>query len=78
MTVGVAQCRINEMKGVSEKLADCIRKMHYEENRDKVKSLEEEFGITTDLLHNAWQLLSITAKNFQEDLDNCDVNCQCW
>ena len=36
------------------------------------------YGITPDLLHEAAQFLNITAKNFQEDLNNCDVNCQCW
>ena len=52
--------------------------MRYEENKDRIKSLEEEYGITSDLLHKAWQFLSITAKNFQEDLDKCEVDCQCW
>ena len=78
MTVGVAQSRINEMNAITEELADCIKKMSYEENKDRIKSLEEEYGITSDLLHKAWQFLSITAKNFQEDLDKCEVDCQCW
>ena len=42
MTVGVAQSRINEMNAITEELADCIKKMRYEENKDRIKSLEEE------------------------------------
>lgn len=78
MTVGIAQHRINEMNGIAEKLANCIRKMSCEENKDRIKSLEEEYGITPDLLHEAWQFLSVVANNFQEDLDKCEVDCQCW
>lgn len=78
MTVGVAQHRINEMKDIVKKISDCIGKLNNEENKDKITSLEKEFGITIDLLHEAGQFLSITAKNFQEDLDLCEVNCQYW
>lgn len=78
MTVGVAQHRINEMQGIVKKISDCIGKLNNEENKDKIESLEKEYGITIDLLHEARQFLSITAKNFQEDLDLCEVNCQCW
>lgn len=78
MTVGVAQHRINEMKGIVDKLANCLEKMRYEEDRSKIDVLKENYGITPDLIHEAAQFLNITAKNFQEDLDNCDVNCQCW
>lgn len=78
MTVGVAQYRINEMKKCAEDIANCIGKLNCEEDKDKIKIMEQNYGITVDLLHEACQLLSITAKNFQEDLDNCEVNCQCW
>lgn len=78
MKVGIAQHRINDMNNVAEKLTDCLRKISHEENKDKIKALEEEYGITPNLLNEARQFLSITAKNFQEDLDNCDVDCQCW
>lgn len=78
MTVGVAQSRINEMNRIVEKLSDCIGKMNYEENKDEIASLEQKYGLTLDLLHQARQFLNITAKNFQEDLDLCEVNCQCW
>lgn len=78
MTVGVAQHRINEMKDIVKKISDCIGKLNNEENKDKITSLEKEYGITIDLLHEARQFISITASNFQEDLDNCNVDCQCW
>lgn len=78
MTVGVAQHRINEMKDIVKNISECICKLNNEENKEKIKSLEKEYGITIDLLHEAVQFLSITAKNFQEDLDNCNVDCQCW
>ena len=77
MTVGVAQHRINEMKDIVNKLIDCLEKIRDEKDRNKIDSLKENYGITPDLLHEAAQFLNITAKNFQEDLNNCDVNCQC-
>lgn len=78
MTVGVAQSRINEMNKIVEKLSDCIGKMNCEENKNEIASLEQKYGFTLELLHQARQFLNITAKNFQEDLDLCEVNCQCW
>lgn len=78
MTVGVAQSRINEMNDIVKKLSDCIMKMNSEDDKNKIESLEQKYGLTLDLLHQAGQFLSITAKNFQEDLDLCEVNCQCW
>jgi Ribonuclease G/E len=36
MTVGVAQHRINEMKGIVDKLANCLEKMRYEKDRSKI------------------------------------------
>lgn len=78
MTVGVAQCRINEMKGMVDKLVNCLEKIRDEEDRSKIDSLKENYGITPDLLHEVAQYLSITAKNFQEDLNNCEVDCKCW
>lgn len=78
MTVGVAQHRINEMKNIAEKLGNSMTKIQNEEDKNKVKSLEDNYGITLDLLHEALQFLSITARNFQKDLDDCDVDCQCW
>ena len=77
MTVGVAQYRINEMNDTVKKLTNCIRKIEHEENKDKIKFLED-YDITLPLLHEACQFLSITAKNFQEDLNKCEVDCQCW
>lgn len=78
MTVGVAQSRINQMNNIVKKISDCISQLNNEEDKDKIISLKKDYGITIDLLHEARQFLSITANNFQEDLDNCDVNCQCW
>lgn len=78
MTVGVAQSRINQMNNIVKKISDCIGKLNSEDDKEKIKSLKNDYGITIDLLHEARQFLSITANNFQEDLDNCDVNCQCW
>ena len=78
MTVGVAQHRINEMKDIVNKLIDCLEKIRDEKDRNKIDSLKENYGITPDLLHETAQFLNITAKNFQEDLNNCDVNCQYW
>ncbi len=78
MTVGIAQHRINEMNDIADKLADCVTKICCEENKEKIKTLEDEYGLTSSLLHEAWQFLNITAKNFQEDLNKCEVDCQCW
>ena len=77
MTVGMAQNRINEMNSIARKLADCIEKINSEENEDKIESLEK-YGITKELLCEARQFLSITASNFQNNLNNCVVDCQCW
>ena len=48
-TVGVAQNRINEMNAITEELADCIKKMNQKKKKNIIKSLEEDYGITTDL-----------------------------
>ena len=76
--VGVAQNRINEMNGAANKLVDCVERMRCEEDKSKISSLEENYGVTPELLYKTAQLLNITASNFQEDLDKCDVDCKCW
>lgn len=78
MAVGVAQSRINGMNDIVKKLSDCIGKMNYEDDKNEIMSLEQKYGLTLDLLHQARQYLSITAEKFQEDLDLCEVNCHCW
>ena len=78
MTVGIAQNRINEMNAVADGLVDCIERIGNEDNKDRIKFLEEEYGITPKLLREAYQFLRITANNFQEDLDKCEVDCRCW
>ena len=46
-----------------------------------IKSLEKfniKYVTEEDIFAAGFKSRMFTNINFQEDLDNCDVNCQCW
>ena len=74
MTVGVAQNRIDRMEDTAKKLGEFLFLL----SEERAKTLEADYGITYTLLQDAYTFLSLTAKNCQEKLDNCEVECECF
>lgn len=77
MTVASVLARIKEFETVSDQLQNCVTEL-VAMSGEKRKQIENECGVTVDLLTRAAQLLDTTAYDFNEDLNNCEVDCKCW
>lgn len=77
MTVAGVLARIREFETTAEQLCNCITEMA-DISAEEKEQLRSRCGIKEDTLANAVQLLEITARDFKEDLDKCEVDCKCW
>lgn len=77
MTVGAVLASIGELEDVAEKLHNCVTVMS-EISVEEKNQLRSKYGIREDVLFNAARLLEITANNFRENLNKCEVECNYW
>ena len=77
MTVASALARIREFETTAEQLRNCITEITNIPTKER-EQLRSRYGIREDTLTNAAKLLEITAGDFQEDLNKCEVDCKCW
>lgn len=77
MTVRAVLVRIKEFEDTAENLYNCVTVLSEasEEEKDQLRS---KYGIREDVLFNAARLLEITANNFRENINKCEVDCNCW
>ena len=77
MTVGAVLASIGELEDVAEKLSNCVTVLS-EASVEEKEQLRSKYGIREDVLFNAARLLEITANNFREKLNKCEVDEKYW